>query len=57
MSKEAVIISVGIPPDHKTPDLKSNRWIYWKNRFKNKAVCFDPAGKTTPCSSKTDTIF
>jgi len=33
MSKEAVIMSYGYPPKHKTADLSSNIWYYWLNRF------------------------
>lgn len=33
MSKEAVIMSYGYPPKHKTADLNSNNWYYWLNRF------------------------
>ena len=40
MSKAAVLMSYGYPPSHKTPSLKSNRWIYWINRFVNRSVNF-----------------
>ncbi len=33
MSQEAVLMAYGYPPSHKTPDLKSNTWAYWDNRF------------------------
>jgi hypothetical protein len=40
MSKEAVMMAYGYPPGHKTPSLKSDKWVYWENRFKTKAVYF-----------------
>ncbi|MDD9195680.1 hypothetical protein PVK62_07480 [Aliivibrio sp. S3MY1] len=33
MTKEGVKYAIGFPPEHKTPDLNSNKWRYWKNRF------------------------
>ena len=30
MSKQAVLISRGYPPAHKTSDLTSDRWQYWE---------------------------
>ena len=42
MSRDAAIMAYGYPPDHKTPNLKKNLWIYykglyvsWQLRFKN----------------------
>jgi len=40
MSKEAVLICYGRPAEHKTPDLKSNKWIYWMNKKEQKVICF-----------------
>lgn len=40
MSKRAVLISYGIPPEHKTPNLSSNVWIYFLNRIDQKKICF-----------------
>lgn len=40
MSKEAVLLSYGIPPEHRTPDLKSNKWMYWMNKRKHKLIYF-----------------
>jgi len=56
MSKKAVLVSFGPPPDHKTPDLGSSRWLYWKSRFKKQAVCFDSAQKTISCG-RSDIIY
>ena len=41
MSKEAVLISWGYPPEHRTLSTKANTWLYWRNRFMKKAVDFD----------------
>ena len=49
MSKKAVLMSVGVPPDHKTPSLEGNQWYYWKTRMTNKLICFNAEGKTSDC--------
>jgi len=40
MSKKAVLISYGRPAEHRTPDLKSDKWRYWMNKYKQKTICF-----------------
>jgi hypothetical protein len=40
MSKEAVLMSYGLPPAHRTPSLKGNIWIYWVSRYHKKTVYF-----------------
>ncbi len=40
MSKKAVMVSYGRPAEHRTPDLKSNKWRYWMNKRKQKIICF-----------------
>jgi hypothetical protein len=40
MKKSAVIIALGYPPKHKTPDLQMNQWTYWQNRFNTFVVYF-----------------
>lgn len=40
MSKKAVIMAYGYPPGHKTPSLQLDKWIYWENLFKTRAVYF-----------------
>ncbi len=35
MSKEAVLICYGPPPEHATPNRNSNVWRYWKNKKNN----------------------
>lgn len=53
MSKAAVLVSYGVPPEHKTPSLDGNRWMYWTNRFTSKEICFDDAGKAMVCAATT----
>ena len=45
MSKQGVIYAIGYPPKHRTPNLDSDVWVYWVNRFKTMAVEFDESGK------------
>lgn len=46
MSRRAVIIAYGYPPEHATPSLDSNPWKYWTNRFQTKLIYFDETGRT-----------
>lgn len=41
MSKQGVIYAWGYPPTHATPDLSSNKWIYWLSRSNRVAIHFD----------------
>jgi len=41
MSKEAIILSRGYPPIHRTPSLKSNVWRYWEGRFNSRNYIFE----------------
>ena len=47
MSKRAVYISYGPPPEHKTSSQKNNAWTYWMNRFKSKRINFDKNNRAT----------
>lgn len=47
MSKDAVIVSRGYPPAHKTPSLKSSSWLYWTTKWNKKQVKFDSNGKVS----------
>jgi len=47
MSKEEVLVTYGYPPEHRTPVLKSNLWLYWRNRIWTKKICFDQNQETT----------
>lgn len=40
MSKDAVILAMGYPPDHATPSLAADRWTYWRNRATRTVVHF-----------------
>lgn len=51
MSKKAVIISYGFPPEHVTDSLDNNKWMYWMNKFIRKEICFDENGLTIDCES------
>ncbi len=33
MSKQGVTIALGYPPDHKTPSLNADRWVYWNSKM------------------------
>ena len=44
MSKDAVVLAIGYPPEHKTTSLKNNSWIYWSNRFNRFAIGFNEDG-------------
>lgn len=50
MSKTAVLVSYGIPPEHANTGIDSNRWVYWQNKLNRKAVCFNLEGRTVSCS-------
>ncbi|MDY0190205.1 MAG: hypothetical protein RBR22_05675 [Desulfuromonas sp.] len=51
MSKEAVRLSYGVPPQHRTPTLDANIWRYWTSRMVSKDVCFDMHGRTIRCNT------
>lgn len=40
MSKDAVVMSYGFPPTHKTPSLDGDVWNYWENRVRRIEVQF-----------------
>jgi hypothetical protein len=47
MTRDGVLLAMGRPPFHATPDLGSNSWRYWKNRFVQMVVNFDEHGKVS----------
>ena len=47
MSKKAVLLAFGYPPEHKTPSLDGNSWMFWKNRFVFVTVPFDKDGSVS----------
>lgn len=40
MTREGILLAMGRPPFHATPDLNSDTWMYWRNRFGRLAVEF-----------------
>jgi hypothetical protein len=44
MTKPGVALAIGDPPEHATPNLEANTWLYWKSRFDILIVHFE-AGK------------
>ena len=45
MSKRGVILAIGLPPRHVTPDTdRMDQWTYWSNRFNRFIVEFDDSG-------------
>lgn len=47
MTKDAVMIALGYPATHRTPQLSANQWVYWRNRFTTRTVTFDNNGIVT----------
>lgn len=41
MSKAAVLLAIGYPPEHRTPSTRDNLWVYWRNRFNRFVLQFD----------------
>jgi len=57
MSKAAVVVAYGIPPENRTQSLDSDTWMYWMNRFRSKTIYFDPDGRTkTPPTKPADQL-
>jgi len=44
MTRRGVIIAMGYPPPHVTPNLEADEWMYWMNRFNRNAVVFGEDG-------------
>ncbi len=44
MSKKAVLVSYGYPPEHKTFNTDNNVWTYWIDRYRMQTVQFDSNG-------------
>jgi hypothetical protein len=45
MSKRAVLICYGPPPEHYTPNQNASTWYYWANRKDKIEIKFDQDGK------------
>ncbi len=41
MSKNAVVMAFGYPPEHRTSTRKADVWTYWRNRFVTNSVTFE----------------
>lgn len=41
MSKKGILYAMGRPPVHVTPNIDSNEWLYWENRFNKTLLVFD----------------
>ncbi len=54
MTKEEVILSYGYPAEHVTPSLRDSSWIYWKNRFGKKKICFNAEELAISCEKVTN---
>ena len=48
MSKEAVFICYGPPPENATPSLDSRTWTYWKNKKNQQKIFFNSNNRTGP---------
>lgn len=53
MSKRAVVVCYGPPPEHYTPDRNALTWYYWANRKDKIAIKFDEHHKTVIGASRT----
>ena len=45
MTRRGIILAMGYPPEHVTPMLDQNLWMYWRNKFARRSVRFDADGK------------
>jgi len=45
MTKEGVLLAMGRPPIHATPELENDLWTYWVNRWARNVLEFDDLGK------------
>jgi len=45
MSKSAVVVSQGYPPEHQTRSLAENEWVYYRHRLASIRVTFDGANR------------
>jgi outer membrane protein assembly factor BamE (lipoprotein component of BamABCDE complex) len=45
MTRDAVLLSMGPPPPHKTASLEAPRWLYWTSKMGQLEVNFNAAGQ------------
>ena len=48
MSKEAVLICYGPPPEHATHSIDSKIWTYWENKKNKEEIIFNRNNRTGP---------
>lgn len=46
LSREAVLVSYGYPPEHRTNVQSDNTWTYWMSKRQQKRIAFDGNGYT-----------
>lgn len=56
MTRAEVLLTWGYPPEHRTPSLEANKWLYWRNRWVTAAVCFNKKGLTVASCSEIGEI-
>ncbi len=44
MTRDGVVLAMGYPPRHQTPNLEANTWKYWVNKFGTMRVVFNEKG-------------
>jgi len=44
MSRRGILIAMGYPPPHVTPDLDMDTWMFWMNKFNRTAIDFGEDG-------------
>jgi hypothetical protein len=47
MTRYQVLLTRGYPPEHQTPSLESDTWIYWSSRFSSHALVFSDGRLTS----------
>ncbi len=47
MTRRGVILAIGYPPEHVTPDLEYDEWAYWMNKFVTRRLVFGDDGKVS----------
>lgn len=40
MTRDQVMMTLGIPPAHRTPSLEASQWMYWQDRWHEMIVSF-----------------
>ncbi|MBU0479836.1 MAG: hypothetical protein KKG47_01920 [Proteobacteria bacterium] len=45
MSKQAVLVAYGPPPEQGTISTEANQWTSWQSRFDRRGICFNEENK------------